>query len=95
MRSIRGFRMLAAVAVLSTSAVASAEYTYIVSGETVVAETNGCSAAMSPATTLDGGSISVPASEGAMIEARFFTWLESVGSALKSTRFCGLILRIL
>ena len=38
------------------------------------------------------GTLSAPAVEAVSLEARFRTWLNSLGTALKSTRFCGFFL---
>ena len=52
-----------------------------------VYSTNTCSIVSSTASPLTTGTLSLPAAEPSSLEARFRTWLESLGTALKSTKF--------
>ena len=49
--------------------------------------TNTCSVAASAGASLTTGTLSLPAAMPSSLEARFRTWLESLGTALKSTKF--------
>ena len=77
----------AAVALMAGMILASAkgDYTFIISGWPAV---NNSSSLSSQATSLETSTCS-EASEGKGLEARFRSWLESIGTALKSTRFFG------
>lgn len=85
------------VAMLLVPLAASADtYQFIITPgyDPVVASTNTCSVVASSASSLDTGTSSLPAAEPSSIEARFRTWLESLGTRLKSTKFRQTIIAI-
>ena len=85
------------VAMLLVPMVASADdYQFIVTPgyDPVVESTNTCSIVASTASSLTTGALSLPAAETSSLEARFRTWLESLGTRLKSTKFRQTIIAI-
>ena len=79
-----------AAAMLLVPLAASADtYQFIITPgyDPVVYSTNDCSTVSSMASSLATGTSSLPAAEPSSIEARFRTWLESLGTRLKSTPF--------
>ena len=79
----------AAAMLLASLAVLADTYQFIITPgyDPVVASTNACSIVASSASSLATGTSSLPAAETSSIEARFRTWLESLGTRLKSTKF--------
>ena len=84
-----------AAAMLLVPLVASADdYQFIVTPgyDPAVASTNTCSIVASTASSLTTGALSRPAAEPSSLEARFRTWLESLGTNVDSTKFCGSVI---
>ncbi len=81
--------ILAAMCVLS--AVSAYAYQYIVTEgyDPVLYSTNTCSRKVSAGLAIDTGTLSLRACPS-MLDARFRTWRESDGKALKSTKFKSL-----
>lgn len=84
------------VAMASLSLRADEPYQYIVTPgyDPAAASLVDSSSASSSAVGFTTGVLSAPAAEAVSLEARFRTWLESLGIALKSTRFRGLFMKI-
>ena len=80
---------LAMATVLVSAVLADEPYQFIITPgyDPAVYSTNTCSIVSSTATSLTTGTLSLPAAEPSSLEARFRTWLESLGTALKSTKF--------
>ena len=82
--------LIGAAVMLLVPLVASADdYQYIITPgyDPVVYSTNDCSIVSSTVSSLMTGTLSLPTAEPSSIEARFRTWLESLGTRLKSTKF--------
>ena len=73
----------AAAMLLSPMVVSADEYQFIISGDPVAAATVGSCSAASPGKALVTDALTV-ASSSKPIEARFRTWLASLGKALRS-----------
>ena len=85
--------VLAASALLvraSLGATADEPYQFIISGSPVA---NVSYSAVSAGTVLTTATVKAESSASSL-EARFRTWLESIGTALKSTRFRGFFIDI-
>jgi len=69
-------------------------YEYIVTPgyNPVLYSTNTCSIVASSGSSLTTGTSSLPAAEPSGFDARFRTWLESLGTRLKSTEFRSFII---
>ena len=66
-------------------------YQFIISGDPVAAATVGSRAVASPGISLVTGTLTAPTA-AASLEARFRTWYESIGIALRSDKFRGMII---
>ena len=84
MRSI--LMMIGIVAMASTAWADTYQYIRTPGYDPVLYSTNTCSVMASTASPLTTGTLSLPA-EPSGLEARFRTWLESLGTRLKSTKF--------
>ncbi len=87
-----GCKLIASITVavaMASAAFADEPYQYIITPgyDLALYSTNTCSVVSSTATTLMTGTLSLPAAEPSSLEARFRTWLESIGIALKSTPY--------
>ena len=67
------------------------EYRFIISGDPVAAATVGSSAAVSSGTSLVTGTLATPAT-AVSLEARYRTWDESDGIALRSDEFKAMVI---
>ena len=88
-------RLLAVVAMaFATAAFADEPYQYIKTPgyDPAIYSASNSSAVASSSTSLTTGTLSLPAAEPSSLEARFRTWLESVGTALKSTKFRSIVI---
>ena len=84
------------VVVMSLSLWADEPYQYIVSSgyDPAAASLVDSSSASSSAVGFSTGARTTPTAEAISLEARFRTWLESLGISLKSSRFRGLFMNI-
>ena len=78
----------AAMLLVSMEALADA-YQFIISGDPVAAATEGCRVVASSGTSLETGTLSAPTAADSL-EARYRTWFESDGTALRSDKPRGL-----
>ncbi len=90
----RLLQMIGAAAAMLAAQMSSADdYQFIISGDPVAAASVGSKAVASPGTSLVTGTLTAPT--GAVsLEARYRTWYESDGTALRSDKANGLILFI-
>ena len=87
--------ILATVAMTFASAAFTDEpYQYIKTPgyDPAIYSASNSSAVASSSTSLTTGTQSLPAAEPSSLEARFRTWLESIGTALKSTKFRSIVI---
>lgn len=90
---MRKLLICGAAAMLATLTLSADDYQFIISGDPVAAASVGSKAVASPGTSLVTGALT--ASAGAVsLEARYRTWYESDGTALRSDKANGLILFI-
>ena len=82
-----------AVAMFAPLMSSADDYQFIISGDPVAAASVGSKAVASPGTSLVTGSLTRP-TEAASLEARYRTWYESAGIALRSDKAHGFILVI-
>ena len=97
-RTRRFVRTVISLAALALGAAAfsplhAETYQFIISGDPVAAATVDSCAVASAATSLETATRSEK-SAASSLEARCRTWLESLGRALRSDRFRGLIMHI-
>ena len=80
--------IIAATTLFAPLMVLSDTYQFIITPgyDPAVYSTNDCSIVSSTSSSLTTGTLSLPA-EPSSLEARFRTWLESLGTRLKSTKF--------
>ena len=64
-------------------------YQFIISGDPVAAATEGCRVVASSGTSLETGTLTAPTAADSL-EARYRTWFESDGTALRSDKPRGL-----
>ena len=69
-------------------------YQFLISGNPETAASEDSNTASSTSVALCTGTLSAPAAVAISLEARFRTWLESLGTALKSTRFRGFFIDV-
>ena len=98
-RTLRGtFALVLAICLTTVSLLSRADepYQYIITPgyDPDAASLVDTSSVSSPAVAFVSGTLSTPAAEAVSLEARFRMWLESLGVALKSTRFKGICIRI-
>ena len=91
-RTLRGtFALVLAICLTTVSLLSRADepYQYIITPgyDPDAASLVDTSSVSSPAVAFVSGTLSTPAAEAVSLEARFRTWLESLGIALKSTKF--------
>lgn len=84
---------IAAALTLASMVSPADEYQYIISGDPVAASTENSCATASSSASLVTGSLSAPGVANAL-ETRFKTWFASVGVALKSYKWRGLMLYV-
>ena len=82
----------AAMLLVSIEALADA-YQFIISGDPVAAATEGCRVAASSGTSLVTGTLTAPTAADSL-EARYRTWYESDGTALRSDKPRGMTICI-
>lgn len=78
----------AAMLLVPMEALADA-YQFIISGDPVAAAMEGCRVVASSGTSLETGTLTAPTAADAL-EARYRTWFESDGTALRSDKPRGL-----
>lgn len=82
--------MIGAAAALAPLMSSADDYQFIISGDPVAAASAGSRAVASPGTSLVTGTLTTPT--GAVsLEARYRTWYESAGIALRSDKAHGFI----
>ena len=83
----------AAMLLVSMEALADA-YQFIISGDPVAAATEGCRVVASSGTSLETGIFTTPTAADSL-EARYRTWYESDGTALRSDKARGIVIYIM
>ena len=78
----------AAMLLVPMEALADA-YQFIISGDPVAASTEGCRVVASSGTSLETGMLTAPTAADSL-EARYHTWYESNGTALRSDKPRGM-----
>ena len=81
----------AAAMLLASLAVLADTYQFIISGDPVAAATANSRSVASPGTSLMSGTLTAPAA-AASLEARYRTWDESTGTAIRSDKATAFIL---
>jgi len=74
-----------------TNTVDNATYQFLVSGNPEAVATEKSNSLPSSGTSFASGTISIPTS-AISVEARYRTWLESAGTDVDSTKFCGSVI---
>ena len=91
---LSGYIRLIMVMASTSAAFADEPYEYIKTPgyDPAIYSASNSSAFASSSTSLTTGTLSLPAAESSSLETRFRTWLESVGTALKSTKFRSIVI---